>query len=368
VATDVSLVAPTPRIVFRDADEFSANLQHLESETTFKEVQSLSDLTIQPDGYTPEGLRYTVGALRQVCTFLCRGLAQAVMDLGGVEGSDSPPSKTPKPKDAAVASELFSRLVKLRGNSIIGRRLVVHRAEGRIDGLVGSRFRPVSHSRFYGDLGTTIGENLVFHEAALEGRLLRVLVRDRTNTAARSSDEEDKFAGGWVFWNSDVGDCAVCGTAAVFRRRGDRRLWGACDKKTSVRHVDSKDFAKRLGERLAKAASMRADLVGCLERLDQLEGTSLGLGGIPEEHARKCKGLAQRLMRRLGLPFWIAQRSVHCVLKQGVNPGDSDCYFRWSQLTELDLWDAVAATARTLSSADEDAASQSAYRWMTNPL
>lgn len=344
-------------------DKFAGALATAAETTKFREVRSSRDLLLLSSGKTPAGFRYSVTAMRQLCTLLCRGLGLAVLDLSGFLG-DRESSRSVK-LDEQFAVEAFNKVLHLRGQEALkSRRLVVDSRTGIVHGVVGSRYQPFSNHELYRKSKSFFVENAVFHEASLHG--LSMVLRFRSPEPFFVSPEGETFYSGWSLRNSETGTKAVQGAPVLFRRRFDRKVVDQYGS-SKLPHVRSEFFVSRFEELLVELRRRAPDVEILQQRLEELSSTSLGLGVDRTQHEQRLRWLSRRLFGRTGLTYSLAKKAVQRVLTHTADGPEEvrigqDRYLGWESRTHFDLLDCVLAASGGRLPEEQEAVLHFGYR------
>lgn len=343
-------------------------LRRYEAATQTIEVNKLSDVVLDTEGKIRNRYRMTTVALSQFCSLLAPGFSQTIYSLSGLRktGQDLKDDRC----DPQMAIRLLNDMIAYRFQRISGYQLVVDRKEDRIEGVIGRTYRFYSNLDMYDRVKSFVKAHKTapasFTEAILHGR--RMLIRYRSVnpifavTKRRRSGEP--FFGGYQFENTEVGDCALRGSAILIRQWCDNKAVAPFTDQNRVRHVGS-SFETRFEKLLSRLDLRTGEATKYHDKVLTLMDTSLGLGEDKTSHAEKTQAIMVRLMKK-GLPKGLANRVVRRMLASGsyrsdaCQPGVGSMEL-YAKRNAYDLFNALTAEAKKELLDDRMDAEQLAY-------
>ena len=344
---------------FRDEKQLRAALVKQDT-TALMKVPSFKHLQIDEHGVAGNGCRYSLFAFNQVCRSLAPGLIRALAYL-----NKTSPQLAVKIFNAVLAKRFVGELK--------GSRLLVDRSMRRIDGLVGRRYQLHANTDLLEQCRTfAVGDQCVFHEAALEGR--RLLLRYR-KTSSAFSEGGQAFRLGWHFSNSETGDKSIC-VAPLFICDGSYAA--AMPETTKIArliHIKSGDFADKVTALLNRQLGRVPSLITLRNGVRRLRGTTLGLAATDLETLEKHRSrLAAKLVQQK-IPMTLAQKVLNRAImrlsrddkplpaRDNVAPALLE---RCGQRTLYDLYDSLTRMAVSQDTKYREKIEQLAYRLLTN--
>jgi len=227
------------------ASQFYVHAVNVDTTTYNAPIEYAADVELQLDGrLRSDNSMLSLLAIKQLCTLLAAGLWTYVSDVGGIlrRAGRSEPMLDP-----SLAVNAINKTLKLRFHmpkGIRGRQLIRNTATRTVDGIVGNKYKYLPHGRLYevvDDFLTAINPPINFHAARLDGRrLAMVFLRDEPFMEYAGCS----FRSGYYFSNSEVGECSVSASAAIYA--AECRCLAAF---TKLPHT-GKTFAKRLRKKL----------------------------------------------------------------------------------------------------------------------
>ncbi len=283
---------PVTRFSFKQRDEFISTLDRVETNSSLRSISSSSDLELDINGRSREGLRYSSQAFRRLCDTTQPGLYTLVDSL-----SDS----------AALfplAVSIFNQLVSAQfDRKLRDCHLLIDRCDGRIDAVLPNSSIFMSNLASIQQLDSLIDRDYKHYEGIIHGR--RVVARRYVSSPLFAVGDMRVHRGIHVYHNEGVqGQFRAAWTLVL--SHGPVTLVDPLNVKRRVRQsVRSADRIKEWLERVCvediPAESLR-------EYLNTAADASLRLSGDDSDIGR-ARWIRKQL-QAVGLSSSVAKRAV----------------------------------------------------------
>jgi hypothetical protein len=365
-----SLTAPVESQRFRKESLLRKALAK-QDVTTLVPLHTPADIKLDVEGHVCGGFRFSTFAMQQFCFKLAPGLSKLVLGL------------TKDAWEKQLAIKLLNALSQHRFASVLSDcRLLVDQRAKRVDGVVGARYEYLSNTALYEQCRALAQpEKAIFHEAVLEGRrmLLRYRYSDKAYGVSLEIDGKvtrHGFVTGWHFTNSEVGDRSV-NVSPILIREGTYAAAGPAPTQIQrMIHVQTQDFARKVGEMIARSKDKALDMPTMRAALIRISRQPLGLGGGTVEDLEKHRtALVSKLTDKGKIPHRLAEQIVNRVLAHGsekvrvmsvteqlTGPLLERCQHR----SVYDLYSSLTGSAVSQDIKSRERLEQLAYRVLTN--
>lgn len=353
-----SLVVPLEAYKFglKDEEGLRRQLERADRNSTFVPLSSAADLLMDKDGFIgPSRLRFTASSLRQVCGLLASGLLPLV-DRLSVERPDL------FHICVSVYNQLLSSLFRDR---LFGKQLLIDTEAGRIDAVVGDRFRSFANVRAHQCFEEAAAGKLVHYEAAIAGRA--VLLRRYDPDVLFVHEGKNYHRGAHVYSRED-GRSALHASASFLAASGPMTFLESSPRSRSRRAVFTHNrFDARVSQLLEAACSGPVDAAQFRRSIQEAGLKCLGLDRRKPEVEQARRSLIARQLHTLRFRGASASRVLGQLLLRNDNLKTTVNYEgvtdeELASRSLLDLAFAICRVGKGLSVENRERADAVAYK------
>jgi hypothetical protein len=303
----------------QDEDLYRA-LCELDDATFIEPIMDVSDIHIKPNGCRDkDDAMFSRQAFKTLCERVAPGLSTLAMDVGGIKRRLETVDEVVSPELALLIVNACSKLRFRIKDGLYNRQLIIHGPRGVIDGIIGPKYRYLSHRTLFESVDEMLSGTdppSTFHNAILHGRHLSMVWSIEGDLFTLSNGHT--YRGGYYFSNSEGGGTGVHAAATIGIVGTPMRC---VSELHNIAH-SGKGFGRRLGQLLSGV------LVRAAEEIERIRGFGEALLGNdllvydPERHA--VRDARQRELEEILTARAIPRTDIKDIVRRAIFVGSVD--------------------------------------------